>query len=74
VKSSKSSNIGIIAGAAIGGCFLVVLLLLAVVYGFRQKNKARRATKKSNLFGKITLCLASTIYSIRSILTVAFLE
>ncbi|KAK2394474.1 leucine-rich repeat receptor protein kinase HPCA1 [Trifolium repens] len=50
VKSSKSSNIGIIAGAAIGGCFLVVLLLLAVVYGFRQKNKARRATKKSNLY------------------------
>ncbi|XP_045803745.1 leucine-rich repeat receptor protein kinase HPCA1 [Trifolium pratense] len=50
VKSSKSSNIGIIAGAAIGGCVLVVLLLLAVVYGFRQKNKARRATNKSNLF------------------------
>ncbi|CAK8531206.1 unnamed protein product [Lathyrus sativus] len=50
VKSSKSSNIGIIAGAAIGGCVLVVLLLLAVVYGFRQKNKAKREAKKSSLF------------------------
>jgi hypothetical protein len=55
VISSKSSNIGIIAGAAIGGCVLVLLLLLAVVYGFLQKNKAKRATKKNNLFGKITL-------------------
>ncbi|KAK2444377.1 leucine-rich repeat receptor protein kinase HPCA1 [Trifolium repens] len=50
VISSKSSNIGIIAGAAIGGCVLVLLLLLAVVYGFLQKNKAKRATKKNNLF------------------------
>ncbi|GAU39633.1 hypothetical protein TSUD_397210 [Trifolium subterraneum] len=50
VISSKSSNIGIIAGAAIGCCVLVLLLLLAVVYGFRQKNKAKRATKKNNLF------------------------
>ncbi|XP_027187019.1 leucine-rich repeat receptor protein kinase HPCA1-like isoform X3 [Cicer arietinum] len=50
VPSSKSSNIGIIAGAAIGGSVMLVLLLLAVVYGFRQKNKARRAKKKSNLF------------------------
>ncbi|KAL5097602.1 hypothetical protein RYX36_001929 [Vicia faba] len=50
VKSSKSSNIGIIAGAAIGGCVLVVLFLLAVVYGFRQKNKAKREAKKSSLF------------------------
>jgi hypothetical protein len=54
VKSSKSSHIGIIAGAAAGGCVLVLLLLLAVVYGFRQKNKAKRAAKKNNLFGKIS--------------------
>lgn len=55
MKSTKSSNIGIIAGGAIGGCVLVVLLLLAVVYGFRQKSKAKREAKKSSLFRKITL-------------------
>ncbi|KAJ1420954.1 Serine-threonine/tyrosine-protein kinase, catalytic domain [Sesbania bispinosa] len=50
VASSKSSNIGIIAGAAAGGSVLLVLLLLASVYAFRQKKKAKRATSKRNPF------------------------
>jgi len=52
--NSKSSNTGIIAGAAAGGAVLLLFLVLASVYAFRQKKKAKTATGKSNPFGKIT--------------------
>ncbi|XP_029128170.1 probable leucine-rich repeat receptor-like protein kinase At5g49770 isoform X2 [Cajanus cajan] len=50
VKHGKSSNTGIIAGAAAGGSALLVLALLACVYALRQKKKSKRATGKSNPF------------------------
>ena len=58
MESSKSSNIGIIIGAAVGGSVLVVLLLLAGVYAFRQKKRAEKAIGQSNPFSKIAPYLA----------------
>lgn len=55
MPSSKSSNVGIIAGAAGGGSALLVLLLLACVYVFRQKKNAKKVSGKNNPFGKITI-------------------
>ncbi|TKY72323.1 leucine-rich repeat receptor protein kinase [Spatholobus suberectus] len=52
VTSGKSSNTGIIAGAAAGGSALLVLVLLACVYALRQKKNAKKATGKSNPFEK----------------------
>ncbi|TKY53870.1 leucine-rich repeat receptor protein kinase [Spatholobus suberectus] len=49
-ESSKSSNIGIIIGAAVGGSVLLVLLLLAGLYAFRQKKRAEKAIGQSNPF------------------------
>ncbi|KAL2628458.1 hypothetical protein AAZV13_07G232800 [Glycine max] len=49
-ESSKSSNIGIIIGAAVGGLVLLVLLLLAGLYAFRQKKRAEKAIGQSNPF------------------------
>lgn len=49
-KSSKSSNIGIIIGAAVGGSVLLMLLLLAGLYAFRQKKRAEKAIGQSNPF------------------------
>ncbi|KAK9928622.1 hypothetical protein M0R45_025746 [Rubus argutus] len=51
-ESKKSSNVGIIVGAAAGGSVLVLILLLVGVYAIRQKRKAKRATDKNNPFGK----------------------
>ncbi|XP_051146889.1 leucine-rich repeat receptor protein kinase HPCA1-like isoform X2 [Andrographis paniculata] len=48
--SKESSHVGIIIGAAIGGSFLVFLILLAGIYALRQKRKAKRAIEKSNPF------------------------
>ncbi|XP_051132775.1 leucine-rich repeat receptor protein kinase HPCA1-like isoform X2 [Andrographis paniculata] len=48
--SRKSSNVGLIIGTSVGGFVLVVLVVLAGVYGFRQKKRAETATKKSNPF------------------------
>ncbi|KAK6121246.1 hypothetical protein DH2020_045020 [Rehmannia glutinosa] len=48
--SHKSSNTGVIIGAAVGGSVLFLLLLLAGVYAFRQKRRAETATKKSDPF------------------------
>ncbi|XP_027333919.1 probable leucine-rich repeat receptor-like protein kinase At5g49770 [Abrus precatorius] len=51
MESSKSSiNIGIIIGAAVGGSVLLLLLLLAGVYAFRQKKRAEKAIDQSNPF------------------------
>ncbi|KAJ1400389.1 Serine-threonine/tyrosine-protein kinase, catalytic domain [Sesbania bispinosa] len=47
---SKSSNFGIIIGAAGGALVLLVLLLLAGVYAFRQKKRAEKAIEQSNPF------------------------
>ncbi|KAL2339315.1 hypothetical protein Fmac_013761 [Flemingia macrophylla] len=49
-ESSKSSNIGIIIGAAVGGSVLILLLLLAGLYAFRQKKRAEKAIDQSNPF------------------------
>ncbi|CAK9177844.1 unnamed protein product [Ilex paraguariensis] len=43
----KSTSTGVIIGAAVGGSVLVILVLLAGVYAFRQK---RRADKQNNPF------------------------
>ncbi|RDX81659.1 putative leucine-rich repeat receptor-like protein kinase, partial [Mucuna pruriens] len=47
---SKSSNIGIIIGAAVGGSVFLLLLLLAGLYAFRQKKRAEKAIGQSNPF------------------------
>ena len=49
----KSSNIGIIIGAAAGGSVLLLLALLVGIYAFRQKRRAEIADKQNNPFGKI---------------------
>ncbi|KAH1200541.1 putative leucine-rich repeat receptor-like protein kinase [Glycine max] len=49
-ESSKSSSIGIIIGAAVGGLVLLVLLLLSGLYAFRQKKRAEKAIGQSNPF------------------------
>lgn len=54
---SKSTNIGIIIGAAAGGCVLLSLLILAGVYAYRQKRRAEKANEQ-NPFGTLT-----TIYT-----------
>nr|GEW26643.1 probable leucine-rich repeat receptor-like protein kinase At5g49770 [Tanacetum cinerariifolium] len=46
----KSSNTGIIIGSAVGGCVLVVLLVLAGMYALRQRGRAERATQQSQPF------------------------
>ncbi|PON78715.1 Mitogen-activated protein kinase kinase kinase [Trema orientale] len=42
-EQSKSSSRGIITGAAVGGSFLLLFLLIAGVYAYRQKERAKRA-------------------------------
>ncbi|KAK1436661.1 hypothetical protein QVD17_02443 [Tagetes erecta] len=46
----KTSNTGIIVGSAVGGCVLVVLLVLAGVYAVRQKGRAEKAVQQSQSF------------------------
>ncbi|KAJ9550439.1 hypothetical protein OSB04_014484 [Centaurea solstitialis] len=38
----KSSNIGVIIGSTVGGCVLVILLVLAVIYAIRRKGSTTR--------------------------------
>nr|XP_043621505.1 leucine-rich repeat receptor protein kinase HPCA1-like [Erigeron canadensis] len=45
----KSSS-GVVIGAAVGSCVLVVLLILAGIYAFRQKGRAERAYQESSPF------------------------
>ncbi|KAK1568079.1 hypothetical protein Q3G72_020289 [Acer saccharum] len=47
IGSNKSTSIGIIIGAAVGGSVLLFLVLLAGVYAYRQKRKAERATDRN---------------------------
>ncbi|KAM5574173.1 leucine-rich repeat receptor protein kinase HPCA1 [Rosa sericea] len=51
-ESNKSSNVGIIIGAAAGGSVLVLIFLLVGIYAIRQKRRAKRATDQNNPFGK----------------------
>lgn len=51
ITGNKSSNHGIIIGAAVGGCVIVLLIALAITYAIYQKRNATRA-KHSNPFGK----------------------
>lgn len=53
-ESNKSTSRGIIAGAAVGGSILLLFLLLAGFYAYRQKERAKRAIG-NNPFGKITI-------------------
>ncbi|KVI01669.1 Concanavalin A-like lectin/glucanase, subgroup, partial [Cynara cardunculus var. scolymus] len=46
----KSSNTGVVIGSIVGGCVLVILLVLAGVYAFRQKGQAERATQQTSPF------------------------
>ncbi|XP_028127258.1 probable leucine-rich repeat receptor-like protein kinase At5g49770 isoform X1 [Camellia sinensis] len=48
--TKRSTNTGIIIGAAVGGSVLVILSLLVGIYAFRQKRKAERADKVNNPF------------------------
>ena len=48
--SKNSTNIGIIIGAAAGGCVLLLLLIFAGVYALRQKKIAQKANEQ-NPFG-----------------------
>nr|QNJ34485.1 CARD1-like protein 3 [Striga asiatica] len=49
-RSRKSSSIGVILGATVGGVVLFLLLVIAGVYAFRQKRRAESAAKKSDPF------------------------
>ncbi|KAI9176858.1 hypothetical protein LWI28_007923 [Acer negundo] len=46
-KSEKSASIGVIIGAAAGGCVLLLLLVLAGVYAYRQKRRAEKANDQN---------------------------
>ncbi|XP_059461837.1 leucine-rich repeat receptor protein kinase HPCA1-like [Corylus avellana] len=48
--SNKNVSSGIIIGAAVGGSILLLLLVLAGVYAFHQKKRAKRATEQNNPF------------------------
>nr|POE45962.1 putative leucine-rich repeat receptor-like protein kinase [Quercus suber] len=51
-ETKKSLSIGVIIGAAVGGTILLLLLLLAGVYAFRQKGRAERASEQLNPFSQ----------------------
>ncbi|KAH6804258.1 Leucine-rich repeat protein kinase family protein [Perilla frutescens var. frutescens] len=46
----NASTKTVIIGAAVGGCILLLLLLVAGVYAFRQKRIAKTASKRSDPF------------------------
>ncbi|KAI7731043.1 hypothetical protein M8C21_019932, partial [Ambrosia artemisiifolia] len=52
VAKSKTSNTGIIIGSAVGGCVLVVLLVLAGMYAIRQKGRAEKAVQHNQPFAQ----------------------
>jgi hypothetical protein len=61
--SNKKVSSGIIIGVAVGGSILLLLLVLAGVYAFHQKKRAKRATEQNNPFGKIGIILELAPYS-----------
>ncbi|KAL1831870.1 hypothetical protein ACET3Z_001521 [Daucus carota] len=48
--SHKSISMGVLIGAALGGSLILLLLIFAGVYAYRQKRRAERADKKNNPF------------------------
>ncbi|XP_043702351.1 leucine-rich repeat receptor protein kinase HPCA1-like [Telopea speciosissima] len=50
LESSKSVSLGIIIGAAIGGFLVVLVLISAGFYAYRQKKRADRVIKQNNPF------------------------
>ncbi|KAK4476787.1 hypothetical protein RD792_015947 [Penstemon davidsonii] len=48
--SNNSSHVGIIVGVTIGGFILVLMIVLAGIYAYRQKKKAKRAMDMNNPF------------------------
>lgn len=48
---AAKSNTGIIIGSIVGGCVLVVLLVLAGFYALRQKGRAEKAAQQRQPFG-----------------------
>ncbi|XP_023756267.1 leucine-rich repeat receptor protein kinase HPCA1 isoform X1 [Lactuca sativa] len=54
ITGNKSSNHGIIIGAAVGGCVILLLIALAITYAIYQKRNATRA-KHSNPFASWAL-------------------
>ncbi|XP_052623205.1 leucine-rich repeat receptor protein kinase HPCA1 isoform X2 [Lactuca sativa] len=49
-RKGKSIGIGVTIGVVVGGCVLVLLLIIAGIYAFREKGRAERATKKNSPF------------------------
>ncbi|KAD4179679.1 hypothetical protein E3N88_28270 [Mikania micrantha] len=49
-NKDKASNTGIIIGSTVGGCVVMVLLVLAGFYTFYWKEKAKRAPQQSHSF------------------------
>ncbi|XAR49196.1 Non-specific serine/threonine protein kinase [Bertholletia excelsa] len=50
MEHKKSSSTGLIIGAAVGGCVLLLLTLIAGTYAYRQKKRAETADKQNNPF------------------------
>lgn len=50
-RKRKSITIGVIIGVLAGGCVLVLLLVIAGIYAYRQKGRAERAIVKNTPFG-----------------------
>lgn len=48
----SATSMSVIIGVAAGGCFLLLLLVVAGVYAVRQKRIARSASKRSDPFGR----------------------
>ncbi|XP_058215919.1 leucine-rich repeat receptor protein kinase HPCA1-like isoform X2 [Rhododendron vialii] len=46
-STNKSSNAGIIAGAAVGGSVLVLLLIGVGIYAYRQKKRVERTSEQN---------------------------
>ncbi|KAJ8768043.1 hypothetical protein K2173_020983 [Erythroxylum novogranatense] len=52
VEANGGSSPGIIIGAGVGGTVLLVLLILAGLYAYRQKKRAEKANHEINPFGQ----------------------
>ncbi|KAL8237370.1 hypothetical protein R6Q59_018451 [Mikania micrantha] len=49
-EGQKSSNTGVIVGSVVGGCVLVALLVVVVIYATRQKERAENVAHESSPF------------------------
>jgi hypothetical protein len=62
-ESHKSSSIGIIIEAAVGGSILLLVLLLAGVYALHAKKRAKREIEATNPFGQLRFCVDLVLFS-----------